>query len=360
MTCLRFRRQTTHKTPAETLSTTKTMSTPLTDDWISLTPCPDSYAHFASPPLLVLNDNELILAPNTPCSMFLYKYNIPNDEWRQWFKYDRNINSNFHTAAINQSKSIIYLYNEEGRVIEIDLKLQKFKASRNKYHDGACIASQFINGQFHIFGGWYSRNKSHFIWNSENQQLVEQRKLKEIFSPNCLSFHCILYAKSKKEVIIIPAHSRTIWVYSLTKNECKPSNVALIYEISCNCAVLTNDERYILLFGTSMDPFTSFIQIIDLYQEIAYISNIFCPIKSTFKAVITNDNHFEEILCCGYIRKCWKQPQFHGLKELPFYMIKLIKRWFVDDIVHLFNRGEPYKNTRTYHWKIRVSNLTSS
>ena len=107
---------------------------------VSCAPAPCAW--FSTP--LILNDNELLLVPfvsdkeifkqNKPKTIeSLYKYNILNNEWTKWFKYPSNMVSRYHTTSLNNGKTIVYIYNERGHVIEIDLINKKFNISTNYF-----------------------------------------------------------------------------------------------------------------------------------------------------------------------------------------------------------------------------------
>ena len=51
-----------------------------------------------------------------------------------------------------------------------------FTKSHKEYHDGAHCKTLFINGKFHVFGGWNCENKAHYVWNEIDKDLKEIHK----------------------------------------------------------------------------------------------------------------------------------------------------------------------------------------
>ena len=85
--------------------------------------------------------------------------------------------SRYHTTSINNDKTLLYIYNEQGNIIEVDLINGIFNISSESYHDGSHSRSLYINNEFNIFGGWYrSTAKSHYILNKKEKKLIETHK----------------------------------------------------------------------------------------------------------------------------------------------------------------------------------------
>eukprot|EP01084_Bolivina_argentea_P182288 314718_1 len=131
--------------------------------------------------MFVLNENELLIVPehvNDSDQYFstsvseLWKYNIDNDTYSNVVA-STNVKNRWYSASLNDDKSLLYLFGESGHIIQINLKTKKVTISNRKFHDGTHSQTLFINGKFHIFGGWKIENKSHFIWDENKQNLIE-------------------------------------------------------------------------------------------------------------------------------------------------------------------------------------------
>ena len=60
------------------------------------------------------------------------------------------------------------------------------------------------------------------------------------------------------------------------------------------------------------------------------------PQKLYYGAVITgNDPCHNEILTFGFVKRAFKEPQFHELQMLPHYIIQMISKWFCNEKVTL-------------------------
>eukprot|EP01084_Bolivina_argentea_P038562 71318_1 len=129
--------------------------------------------------ILILNETELLVIIR--CSTYpgklkeIWIYNVCNNHYTELDIYNvhENIvceNIRHYTASLNDNKSFLYLFGESGKIIKLNLKTKKFEISNKSYHNGWGSRSLFINGQFHIFGGYNKKDKYHFIWNENKKK----------------------------------------------------------------------------------------------------------------------------------------------------------------------------------------------
>lgn len=309
---------------------------------------------FASP--LILNDNELLVVPWTDKSKYLLKYIISENKCLKWIKYPTDLKSNYHTASLNESKTILYIYGNSCRVIEVDLITQTFKESPRKYHDGSYCRSLIINDKFHIFGGWMPEDNEHYIWDKNKQILESIYKFDEIElirhggsddgTPESMRDVYVQYLPSKNAILIIPGYTTTyVYMYYPDKWDCRHKwDLTLDNEKRDADCVITADERFVIIF-------TRRIQIIDLYKMCLRKTDIRPPNnKSTNKAVIRNDKYLQNIITFGFVRNCWKYPAFKGIDLLPVYLTKIIEKYYHYEVVHVLIEGGS-------HWTISVDRI---
>eukprot|EP01084_Bolivina_argentea_P038563 71322_1 len=122
---------------------------------------------------LTLNDTELLvlIEDNDGSLKEIWIYNVFNDNYTKLID-EKSINETitYFTASLHDNKLFLYLFGESGKIIKLNLKTKKFEISNKSYHNGWGSRSLFINGQFHIFGGYNKKDKYHFIWNENKKK----------------------------------------------------------------------------------------------------------------------------------------------------------------------------------------------
>ncbi len=320
--------------------------------WISLDPCPvpcRTATITMCTPLILINNNELLVIP---CSVFtesLYKYNIKENEWKKWIKYPNDIFVDKHTASINKYNKLLYILNRNGEIIEINLKTQKFNISCSLIIDYKIFScSIIIDKQFHFFG--QSRDYTSFYkWNENDKKIIKlkqfNRKLQENFN-----FASTFYISSIQSIIIIPVYGKQIYIYSLKKNECKHIIFDALLFIQLRTAVITKNDQFIIIIGGPQKC----IGVLDVKCMKIRISNIQSPSNKQIRpwyVTIVNDDIMDEILVFGFIRISWNDTKFNNIQYLPTYLIKLIGKFYCLEIMYYveFIKG--------LHWKINTDNI---
>eukprot|EP01084_Bolivina_argentea_P304366 525609_1 len=137
---------------------------------------PPFWNHYVSH-ILTLNQAELlvIISDDNALLIEIWIYNICNDNYTNLNEIIVNYTSITeiiinYTASLNDNKSFLYLFGYSGRIIKLNLKTKQFEIANKSYHYGNGSRSLFINGQFHIFGGWNEKDKYHFIWNENKKK----------------------------------------------------------------------------------------------------------------------------------------------------------------------------------------------
>ena len=303
--------------------------------------------------ILLLNENELLMfdgASDYKGKQYaLCKYNIKQNKWCKWLKYPQHLRTNYATGSLNHDGSKLYIFGEAGHVFKFDLRSGQVIKSIKPFHDGTHCRSLFINGEFHIFGGWMSLNAAHFIWNEEDQDLKRIHDFDEEIATEDLTLHSVMYLSSKNTVLIMPYISKSIYSYSLTTNECVQLelNVDKVSK-AWAYAVLTGDKRYVILFSIDKSIYTLNLDTFDITK-----SKIICPFTNLGAVCIGNDNQNKVLVTFGYIRQCWKMSQFAEVRELPIDIIGIIKAYTLFETIYILDAKH-----ETF-WSINVDKLLS-
>eukprot|EP01083_Nonionella_stella_P064918 169664_1 len=309
--------------------------------------------------ILVLNDTELLLVPYSRDSHSLFKYDRITDKWAEWFDYSSTFGDTFetryHTNALNEDKNMLYIYNEKGMVIEVNLVTHESIIPNQLFHDGSHIASLVIDNQFHIFGGWFPRDKAHFIWNKDAQTMDRVSEVTGI-KDTTLRYHSAMYLKSIRSVLLSNVgHTNELYLYSLDRKECNLLPIQLPTSCVSSKCVATTDERYLLVFGGQSD-IADHIHVVDLSKNTCHRSTIRCPKTLTgTKCEATIWNHTYEcldILIAGYVRR---ETDLHIPSDLYMFIGLLLNY----ENVHLFaipdSDGSPLS-----HWSMNVDYIIAN
>ncbi len=324
--------------------------------WIPLEPSPVLLSHrstiFAISTPLVLNRNELLLIPTTlSFHHSLYKYNIKENEWKEWIKYPNDMFLDRHTASINKDKKLLYILNRNGDIIEINLKTKEFNTSPKQFNDILFTYSFIIDKQFHFFGQ-YGNFTSFYKWNDNDKKLIKLNNFHQDIAKkiaNKLYLALTIYISSMQSVIIIPSFGKKIYIYTLKTNECKEIINNKLLCLKYRTAIITKNEQFIILFGSQ-----EYIGILNVKCMKIRISNIQSPSSKQIQplyATIVNDDIMDEILVFGFIRKCWNDTKFNNIQYLPIYLIKLIGKSYCMEIMYYV------EIQKGLHWKINIDDI---
>ena len=278
--------------------------------------------------LLMVPHLHFDLSSKSEC--YLWKFNISQNKWIKWFKYPENYKFAWCTSALNDDKTKLYIFGSPGYLITVNLKTGEFIESK-QFHDGAYSVSLFVNGQFHVFGGWKNENKAHYIWDEVKQDLNESHKfeeMKDILALNNWSYNtCAVYSKSQNSVFFSNDAAK-LYSYCLTKQQCIPLNIK-DEKMSIEGIIMTSDERFIICFISGLP---NEIQLIDLKTMKFRKCNYILP-QINFQAMCLKTNYFEtEIITSGFIRIYLNES------ECPTDIVRMIAMFFVMDIIYvLFN-----------------------
>ena len=282
--------------------------------------------------LHVLNQNEIIaVPPRIHSGDALWIYKIKQNCWIKWITFETQCN--FATISVNDDETKLYMFGDPGFVIKIDLKTKEFIQSDQEFHDGSHCRSLFIDGKFHIFGGWDIKDKSHFIWNEKEQKLIEMHKFDDIEDTKYLHEQSMIYLPSTNKVLIMQIRRNSIYSYSLITNKCKQiaSLDSDIFD-TFDQAVFTKDGKYaICLFLTDRK-----IAVIDL-QSFKLNKSKIESLDTVAGICIVDDPERNDIMTHGFIRSCWNLVDFSNMVYPPDDIIKIISIFISCEMLYMLS-----------------------
>ena len=254
--------------------------------------------------------NELLIVPEARSfsKHHLWKFCLNSKEWIKWHHYPENIKFSFHSSALNDDKTKLYIFGDPGYVITIDLTSGKFTESEQEYHDGSLSRSIFANGRFHVFGGWKETDKAHHLWIEEEKKLEVIDDFSEMTDIEELSRFAMVYLKSSNSVLIMDwKTSKSIYEYNLITNECIKTEFDR-KEIRISEAVLTDNEQFIIGFCSheNVDDPNCYIHIINPWIKQIAINGVAIPDDvgiGPSQTCITNNHDMVKLVSSYFVRE---------------------------------------------------------
>ena len=282
----------------------------------------------------MLNDKEMLLVPeNYAENAALWKFDINDKDWMKWYDFAEMGPFEYHTSALNNDKTKLYIFGDPGYIIIIDLKTGQSTMTKRKFHDGAHSKSLFIDNQFHIFGGWNVDDNAHFIYNEANQQLIKVHHFNEITGIR-LTDHRLCYSKMHNSVIIMTRQSQTtiIYSYSLDTNKCEQIAADILKnEMGIRLLCVQNGAK-VLLFGP--DQFF----MLDLDDKLVKECMLQIPDDPIYFTMISENNYEQELVTFGYIHQ---QIESESV-DIPLDVIKMIESFVSFEVLYLLSEDTYY------------------
>lgn len=320
---------------------------------------------------IAINHNEFVVAPNKSPKFninALYKFTGSDiNKWNEYIKYPDNIAlTSDHNLAFDEEKQILYIHNRQAHILIFNIPKKECIAKkinfrydvRNSYVNATGI---IINNKFNIIGGM--RNTLHIEYNEKLSIFSSGKYMFNDFQTGFYGQSAIRIKKGKNTDFILlfggtdaykSQSINTIYKYDiLNKKWIKLNDISLPNRVSFVSSVLTQNKKYVILFGGIYDEYdyTDLIYIYDIDKNKIFESRIKCPNKQhRYGAVILSDLSIKQaqLLICGYLKINFKIINF------PIDIVSVIKLLYNKEYVHLI------QNNKGSHWKILVSDLVSN
>ena len=267
-------------------------------NWSRLTPAPDR--HISN--FILLDDNNVITAPSNSLfqsSTGIQKYNVKKDEWQTYIKYAPNYHVTACSMCFNDKQTELCIFGKAKSITKINLKTNEFSHYKHATFCGRYPSLFYINGSYHIIcGAW---NMHHFMWNQIEKKFVSIYRFPDLIQGN--QSHGLVHIKSKKQLILFGGLDRrsiylnAIWKCQYGMNdvindmvyEWKKLDLTLPHRMHSFGYVLSDDERYILIFGGKVQSlhFLNEIYIFDL--KLMTIKRVKYVVRSNHNIFVLKD-----------------------------------------------------------------------
>ena len=245
-----------------------------------------------------INENEFILAQQTPTDYKMYRdnitfigiwsYNIYDKEWKILSPYPMYQQVLYHTINYSHARKSIIIHSATGHIIIYDIKNNKFhiktakqnlkefitddnwlrtdRSSTDKINHKLAHLTLLIEGKLNVF-----YKGMHFLWNGKKRSFQKKMDIVDInikldpeddeedlmkYGPP--RFQAAVYIKSKNEILIFGGDHMDSddYMYNIWKLDMNKGNGSAIWELldnrlpDCCCDfgyVLSADERYIIM-----------------------------------------------------------------------------------------------------------------
>ena len=321
--------------------------------------------------LLSLNHNEFLIVPQKAlftskheCSDGIYKYSSIIGKWTKIIDYPTNFRSTRHFSTIDPKNKIIYIGNGQSKLIKINLTTKSINIITINYVNlGKFPGILFANDNIHVIGG--NDHNKHFIYNQPNQDFD---LLYDFDVKHQVPSSFPLFLKTRKSIIA------TVWNRS---NESVPVSVMEYKDNKwtdlniTNCQYLfhahiiaTTKEDYLIFMAgidVKKEVFHQWIFVYDMNNKKLLKSMVEVPTRDSM-ATITRNEENEDLLTFGFVRKCYKLSKFRNIQFMPFYLIKLIRKWICYETVHLItipsnDKSDDKEICAANHWTIDVDQI---
>ena len=249
--------------------------------------------------------------------------------------YSKDFLSTSHYAAIDTKRKIIYICNEQSKLLKIDLKTKSIETISHEAHFGTFPAMVFADDRIHIISNYLckhcvfdtSSNKFEELWDFSDKEKLPSTE--PLFIKQHNSMIMTTYnGNNKTSPVSVMEFKNNKWTDLNVKN-CE-------YLYDSNMITTTTGDFIIFLGGTDVEKVEDhrLIFIYDIKHEKLMKCGIEAPSDSICSALTRNKSN-EELLTFGFVHDCYKVTNFRGIQMIPFYLIKVIGKWVCYETIHL-------------------------
>ena len=324
----------------------------------------DPQITFPCTPLAI--DNKTIVVPLsrpinqwTPYkAMKIPQYNTITKQWTASIEYGKNMNATGFTAAYNPQNKELYIYTQAKQLFKYSFTSSEWTVIDVKMNAGHSAASLFIDNNFHVLGGYYDRK--HHMLKSGEDEFIEMHIFDEF--ARYITGGKSVHIASKNQLLFMGGFGKCIlWsdnIYScdLTTMKWKMSNLKLPVEMSDFGVTLSNDERYLIIFGgKTRKGATDLIYALEMngddnmkWRE----SKVKCPERGEVHTVKMEDQSFSDLIIYGYIR------QYLEIEYPPSDIMGILNDWYCQECVHFFCvAAEDYSKYYATHYVADLNDI---
>eukprot|EP01084_Bolivina_argentea_P053669 98504_1 len=304
---------------------------------------------------IAIDNNKFIVIHYDEEKLMIYSFIINKNKWNKIFEHKISFHLSHYNQvfpAINHMRNMLYLYiitYNNSFMIEINIQTEpwtiinkhKLTTDINKPSNVNCV---IINNQYHLITMQFGNKLcKHLIF---DKTINKFKQMSHFFYDEYIKQTRLIFDSSRKRLLLFWGFSGNIYEYVINENKWKHLRIKLPKQLGGFGCVLYKNRYIIILGGHNSDS----ILIWDMKYDIIYQSNIRCPKKSRFKAVLINNNQLCSLIINGYIRLLNIEIPPNDVLNLMYTFIG-----YYNAFIHLIEFSTYGK--KGGHWRIAVQDI---
>ena len=301
--------------------------------------------------LVSLNSHEFIIVPESKSTEKnnngLHKYNSILNKWTKIMDYPKDLISTSHYAAFDAKTKIIYICNDQSKLLRIDLNSKSIETTSANVYFGRFPGVVFTDDTLHVIARF-----EHFVFDASNNKfklLHDSFDEKKLLSPHLAQSKSIIttmYNGNNKTVSVVE-YKNNKWIDLDIKN-CDDSFASHIIESSAGDYIIFVGGMNITTYAMIPSIFVYDVK----YKKLMKSDIPTAETESFTGLVLTRNKDNEDVLTFGFVRDCYKMKQLRNTQSVPFYLIKFIGKWICYEIVHMIGHER--------HWTIDMDEIVTN
>eukprot|EP01084_Bolivina_argentea_P003529 6639_1 len=283
-----------------------------------------------------------------------YQYDIANNKWTKMDipTHDFECIEYVYHSVLDRNKRILYIFGKGGFKLQYSMTISQLHLNNNKCYNDKITLSIIDETKMGIMLNNSLIMLTGKFWDGILQYNTENKTFTKIYgrlyeNESTKDFG-VIYNKKSNSLLLFGGYvcsdrtfSDSILCINLKTKKLNKLPVSLPQKIANVHCTMAIRNRYVLIFGgiTSKFPdvYSDNIYIYCMGSKTLRISSVKCPSKSMFKAITVNNEGKDEKTVFGYMRKQWNVCDIEDHSFPPFYLLKLIHSYYLNEIVYLLD-----------------------
>ena len=294
---------------------------------------------------MLVGNNELImflteLVEDKKCGV--YKFETTKKQYKKIIDYPQDFTSRYLTTLYHKKLNQIYLYNADQILYQLDMQNREFKEICTK---ATCKKNWpfffYLENDIHIIGSERIGGR-HFKYMIDEAKLVKLPRVKYRFAKKSILM------KTRNSVITTCYDDYDeVRLIEYIDGEWKKWDAKGIHFNSH--IICTAHEKYLIfLAGKEKDRWefihafiTKSIFVYDMMNKTLLKSPIE-TCENCCTVMMDRNEKGEDLLVFGYMNELWRTSEFRSMPLLPFYFIRLIKKWVCIERIYMYGTDKVY------------------